>query len=276
MGILRMAAQLLCHSESVMFRELPTGTIDDSVKDEEVNALFGRISSRYDLFTRLTSLHMDRLWRRRAISCIPLKPGMRVLDVGAGTGELTFAVASRLGSEGEVIGIDPCDAMLREARRKLKKWVASYPLSRVSIRFVEGRAEELPFDSESFDAVITSFVMRNMIDMSRGLDEFFRVLAPGGSSMILEMSRPAPTLTGYLYRWYLRNVTPAIGRFCLGEHESSAYLESSILQFLAPEEICRELGERGLVRVRYHPLFLGIAGVYVGEKEPQERSGNSS
>ncbi len=209
---------------------------------------------------------MDGLWRKRALSHINILPGMRILDIGAGTGKLTFEVAERLDSIGEVVGLDPCDAMLENAQNKLERFSSLCDSSDLAIRFVKGKGEELPFDSETFDVVVTSFAVRNMTDMRKGLHEVFRVLVSGGNLMILDMCRPPSNLFGSLYRWYLRNIIGLIATLCLGERESSSYLESSILQFLIPEELCDVLREKGFTEIHYYPIFFDIIGAYIGKK----------
>src|SRR6185436_12880446 len=151
---------------------------------EAVRRMFGAIARRYDLLNRLLSLRLDVGWRRQAAREVPDDPGIRVLDLCGGTGDLTVEVA-RTRPGALVVCCDFSHPMLVLARPKfLKRGVADRSLP------VEADGLRLPFRDRAFDAVTIAFGIRNLGDMRRGLEEMLRVLEPGGRLVVLEFSQP--------------------------------------------------------------------------------------
>jgi demethylmenaquinone methyltransferase/2-methoxy-6-polyprenyl-1,4-benzoquinol methylase len=152
-----------------------------------VQRLFTRIAPRYDWFNRLASLGLDQRWRRELVSRSGIAPGMRVLDVCAGTGDLAMLCAQRQGGIGEVIGIDMNGAMLSCAHRKQRA-------RGFTIQWLVADAQALPFPTSHFDRVVIGFSTRNLSDLAAGLREMVRVLRPQGQLLILETGYPANPL----------------------------------------------------------------------------------
>ncbi len=233
---------------------------ESNTNPEFVKDLFRDLAPAYDKFNRISSLFLDGYWRDKAASFA--RPGMSVLDLCTGTGDLAFKIARKIGPQGSLIGIDFSQEMLRLAERKKQKMC---PGSNISFRL--SYAQELPFKSESFDLVVSAFAMRNVIaNLERVLKEMFRVLQPNGQILILDFSRPQMPVLRLLHLLYLKTVIPIDGKIILGSRWRSNYLEDSILHFFSPKDFCKELSRVGFSNVRYLPLTFGIVGIYQAGK----------
>ena len=253
--------------------------------------MFSSIAPAYDRLNHLLSLSIDRLWRRRAARRVlePLEdangaPGvpMKVLDVCAGTGDLTLACARRMGAGGCVAGVDFSREMLREGRAKLlRRRGGTEMLRRKSgagtrgagtsretnsaplILSVEGDALRLPFGDGSFDAAMIAFGLRNLADKAGGLREMARVVRKGGRVVVLEFSQPCAWWLRPLYRPYLRLLLPLAGKL-LTRSDAYAYLSQTVREFAAPEEVSDWMRRAGMVDVRFESLTGGIAVLHRG------------
>src|SRR5207244_1445838 len=173
---------------------------------QAVRAMFDRIARRYDLVNTVLSAGTDQGWRKRAARETGLRQGGSALDVACGSGKLTAELARIAGPTGRVVGLDFSPEMLAIARRQ-------HP----DIEFIEGDAQNLPFEDGSFDAVTIAFGLRNLADPVRGLDEMRRVLTQGGKAVVLEFVKPPKGPIGLAYRTYLRTLLPAIGGALSGD-----------------------------------------------------------
>lgn len=223
-----------------------------------VQQLFTRIAPRYDWFNRLASCGLDQRWRRQALRHGGLQPGLRLLDVCSGTGDLALLAAAVQQGRGEIIGIDMNGAMLGLARRKQQR-------RRRTIDWVHGDALALPFCDGSFDRVTIGFSTRNLSDLNAGLREMVRVLRPGGRLIVLETGRPANPIIRSGYQLFLLTAARTIGFLLTGRCWPFTYLARSVRQFLTPEEFL------GRLRVcettaAYIPLSGGLASLYVATK----------
>lgn len=227
-------------------------------KGARVREMFSAISGRYDLLNRVLSAGFDQGWRRRVVAMSAVEAGDRALDLCAGTGDLAVMLAARVGPEGEAVGLDFCDDMLAHARRKYP--VSSWP----QLRFVCGDALELPFEACAYDTVTMAFGLRNLADPSRAFREMRRVVRPGGTVVVLELTRPNGLLR-LLYYPYLFLVLPLIGGLISGRFNAYRYLARSIAEFLPPERVLSQMRGAGLVNERAVTLMGGIATIFFGE-----------
>ena len=253
--------------------------------------MFSAIAPAYDRLNHLLSLSIDRLWRRRAARRVlePLEdanggPGvpMRVLDVCAGTGDLTLACARRMGAGGCVAGVDFSREMLREGRAKLLRRKGGKEMLRRKsgagtrgagtsretnsaplILSVEGDALHLPFADGSFDAATIAFGLRNLADKVGGLREMARVVRKGGRVVVLEFSQPRAWWLRPLYRPYLRLLLPLAGNL-LTRSDAYAYLSQTVREFAPREEVSDWMRLAGMVDVRFESLTGGIAVLHRG------------
>ena len=227
--------------------------------------MFNEVPPRYDLINYIITLGMDSRWRRRAAEkCLEEKPG-KVLDIGCGTGDLAIKIALMHESEGEITGLDYSQPMLELARVKADKREVA---ERVS--FVHGEATAIPFSSGYFDCVGIAFAFRNLTYMNPlkvpHLAEVLRVLKHNGRYVIVETSQPANRIVKILFHLYLRAFVGPLGSLLSGNRGAYKYLAESASRFYAPGEIREMLLSAGFREVRYHPLFLGAAGIHVAIK----------
>lgn len=226
-----------------------------------VRTMFTAIAGRYDLLNRLLSGLRDSRWRRFTVARAGLPPGGWALDVGTGTGELAFALASQVGQEGRVLGIDFCQAMLDKAMEKQRNGQGRGP-----VQFMLGQAERLPFHDGTFDCATIAFALRNVADIETVLEEMARVVKPGGRVVSLELVRPTNPLVRKLYFFYMLHIAPWIGGLVSGNRAAYKYLPDSILSFPSPETLKGMMGSAGLRQVETYPLAAGIAVIHVGVK----------
>jgi demethylmenaquinone methyltransferase / 2-methoxy-6-polyprenyl-1,4-benzoquinol methylase len=241
----------------------PTGAPDaldrqtpGSLDEPQVRDMFDRIAGLYDRMNSVMTAGLHHHWRRRAADLARLSPGGHALDVATGTGDLAFELAARVGTSGEVVGVDFAEKMLELARAK----TAAHPGARV--RFESGNALALDYPDDEFDAATVGFGARNFSDLGRGLSEMARVVRPGGRVVILEITTPnRPPLSTFFDLWFDRAV-PALGRIV--DSQAYSYLPSSVKRFPGPDQLAERMWESGLREIRYVLTAGGIIALHVG------------
>ena len=221
--------------------------------------MFDKIAARYDFLNRVLSFGTDIGWRRRALARAAIERGHAVLDVGAGTGDLSFAAAARGAS---VVAVDLSAGMLavlahRATRQHLEQ--------RARIQPLVGNAEQLPLPDRSVDRIISGFAVRNIGDLGRAFSEFRRVLRPGGRAVILELSHPPSALFAGLYSFYFERVAPAVAGLLGGDREAYRYLPRSLRPFPEAERLAEMLRDAGFRNVSFERLTFGIAAIHIAE-----------
>ncbi len=227
---------------------------------ERVRGIFSLIADRYDLFNILSSFGIDRSWRRAAVQAANLKTSSRVLDLCAGTGDLSLALA-RQGRPAEVVGTDFVPEMLAVAEQKARGF-----RGRTKVSFSVADAQDLPFPDSSFDVATVAFGVRNLPDRSANFAEVMRVLKPGGRYVILEFSRPSFAPWRWFYHLYLRLVIPAIGGLLTRDRASFVYLNDSIRSFPAQGALAAELRHAGFTAISWEDRTGGIVAIHVAVK----------
>ncbi|MBI5849945.1 MAG: bifunctional demethylmenaquinone methyltransferase/2-methoxy-6-polyprenyl-1,4-benzoquinol methylase UbiE [Planctomycetes bacterium] len=225
-----------------------------------VQQMFARVADRYDRANKVLSLGTDRRWRNAVAAVAGLSAGERVLDVCAGTGDLTLALARRGAA---AVGADFCAPMLVHARRKgAAVDAASRPRA-----WLAADALALPFDDASFDLATVAFGIRNVADPVAGLREMARVVRPGGRVVVLEFCKPRVPLLRTIYFCYFRHVLPRLGRWITSDKGGAySYLPASVMGFPEREAFLDLMRQAGLVQPRARYLSLGIAAVYRAER----------
>jgi demethylmenaquinone methyltransferase/2-methoxy-6-polyprenyl-1,4-benzoquinol methylase len=239
----------------------PTGATDEASAADAVREMFDGIAPRYDFLNHALSLNIDRLWwRRTARRFRPtlVRPNAVVLDLCCGTGDMTMALLRhRPAGALPVIAADFSHRMLVRGAAKFT--------GRGAIA-IEADALRLPLADNSLDLLTTAFGFRNLANYRAGLDEFCRVLRPGGELGILDFSEPGGIL-GKLYAFYFRRILPAIGSRLSGVTGPYAYLPNSVHNFPPPAEMREMIAASGFGEVSWTPYTFGVAGLYHGVKK---------
>ena len=231
--------------------QFPADEAGQREKARANRAMFDAIAPRYDQLNRLMSLGLDGGWRKRLVDQCALQPGMRVLDLCCGTGDVTREAARR---GARVIGLDASAGMLAIARRR----------SPAAITFTRGDALRLPFPDGTFDAVTIAFGNRNVASLERLYAEMRRVAAPGGRIVSLEAQRPPSPLFARLFFLYFRHLPPLLARLTGADPLAYAYLPASVLAYPTPDQVTETMHAAGLVSVRYQSLLGGALALHRG------------
>lgn len=230
----------------------------------QIRRMFDALAPRYDLFNHLMSFGLASGWRRRALE--GLKPGMRVLDVGCGTGDLSLEAARMLEGAGEVTAIDFSEKMLDFARRREAGQVSSGQ-KRAPIRWVLKKAEELPIDEGSFDLVVSGFVLRNVYENTDRILRGARdSLKTGGRISLLDFTEPPNGVMKDVWRFYMNTVAAFYGRILFGKDYPEFYLTESADRFSKPSEFERRMREAGFKEVGTSLMMFGVIVLYQGVK----------
>jgi demethylmenaquinone methyltransferase / 2-methoxy-6-polyprenyl-1,4-benzoquinol methylase len=223
-----------------------------------VQQMFSDIAFRYDFLNRLLSFGIDRFWRREAVCEVVAAKAQRILDVATGTADLAISLKRAL-PHAEVIGVDFAEPMLRVGRKKVAKLGLILPL-------LQGDGLNLNYPDNSFDVLTIAYGIRNFSDRQRGLEEFHRVLKPGGRLVILEFPPPPKNLFGRLFRFYFLGLSPYIAGLFSGRREAYVYLGDSVLNFPSPNALATMMQAAGFVKIRYKLQTFGVSALHVGEK----------
>lgn len=222
-----------------------------------IRAMFGRLARRYDLMNRLMTIGRDRAWRRYLVGQAGLPPGGRLLDVGTGTGDIPLEALRQQPDLNQAIGADFTPAMMDIARARP---------GAERVRWVEADALHLPFGDGRFDAVTSSFLLRNVTDPERALREQVRVTRPGGRVICLDTSPPPPGVLRPLVLFHLRVIIPLLGGLVAGNRADYTYLPASTEGFKTPDELAALMRRAGLSEVRHRRFMLGTMAVHVGTR----------
>jgi demethylmenaquinone methyltransferase/2-methoxy-6-polyprenyl-1,4-benzoquinol methylase len=230
-------------------------------RKEKVREMFDNIAPSYDRLNHILSMNVDKLWRRHALKEIVDGTPQRILDVACGTGDSTISIAKAAAEGSSVTGADISEGMMALVKGKAEKAGVG---ERIGLQVADGEA--LPYEEASFDRVTCAFGIRNFEHKEKGLEEFFRVVKPGGKAVILELSVPQNRVVRWAYDLYFLHVLPGIGGAVSGDKAAYRYLPASVHKFPSPKDFCRMMEDAGFRNVRCRTFTFGLCRMFVGER----------
>lgn len=225
--------------------------------------LFDTLSHTYDHFTHLASLGADKMWRKQAVKYLKktaVIPPRTILDVATGTGDLAICAHKYLTPE-SIVGIDISDGMMHIATEKVRKKGLDQ-----SIRFEHQDVSALELDSNTFDAVISSFGLRNFPDLDKALSEMHRVMKPQAKMVVIDLCTPRQFPMKQLFALYRNVVMPIVERCCKFKKEERTYLPKTMDAIPQGQEMADIISKSGFSKVTYKRLTFGLCILYAAEK----------
>ena len=219
-----------------------------------VQNMFTQIAKRYDLMIRLMTGFLDVRWRKQVIRLARLTNGASLLDLGTGTGDLAREALTQF-PQAKVTAADFTLEMMRVGQK-------TSPLN-----FSCADALRLPFNDSSFDAVISGFLMRNVIDLQKGIEEQFRVLKNGGRIVILDTTRPNKNILSPFIWIHMHFIIPTLGGLLTGVSEAYRYLPETTEKFVTAEDLSARMMKAGFKNVNFQRLMFGTIAIHWGEKQ---------
>lgn len=227
-----------------------------------IQHLFNTIAKQYEQGNAILSFNTHRLWNRALIAATLHDP-TRYLDLCAGTGQIAFSYLKKRSSPLPTYLLDFSSGMLAVAKEKAP--------SHHPIEYLQADAEAIPLLPSTVDAVTCAYGIRNIQNPSKAFSEVYRVLTPGGTFGILELTRPHNPLLRSLHSLYLRYLVPLLGKWITSDKKAYEYLCNTIHHFVSPENIKADLLKIGFCSVTLRPLFGGIATLLIAKKNDNER-----
>ncbi|MBT3047030.1 MAG: bifunctional demethylmenaquinone methyltransferase/2-methoxy-6-polyprenyl-1,4-benzoquinol methylase UbiE [gamma proteobacterium symbiont of Ctena orbiculata] len=230
-------------------------------KAGRVREVFDSVANKYDLMNDLMSFGIHRLWKRHTIELSGVRKGQRVLDLAAGTGDLSARFSGLVGDQGLVVFSDINAAMLQLGRERMADQ------GRVgNLQYVQADAQHLPFGDNYFDCATIGFGLRNVTDKQLALNAIFKSLKPGGRLLVLEFSKPTNRTLEKLYDLYSFGILPKIGKLVTDDEESYLYLAESIRMHPDQETLKGMMQHAGFERCDYFNLTGGVVALHRGYK----------
>jgi demethylmenaquinone methyltransferase/2-methoxy-6-polyprenyl-1,4-benzoquinol methylase len=215
--------------------------------------MFTRIARRYDLMNRIMTGGQDIRWRKQVIQLARLQPRSSLLDLGTGTGDLAREALEQF-PRAKVIAADFTLEMMRVGQQRGR------------LNFSSADALQLPFPDASFDGVVSGFLMRNVIDLQKALQEQHRVLKRGGRIVILDTTRPKKNFLSPFIWLHMHVVIPLLGRLLTGNADAYRYLPETTEGFVTAENLAARMAALGFKRINYQRLMFGTIAIHWGEK----------
>ena len=227
-------------------------------KKNQVKQMFNKIAYKYDFLNRFLTFGIDNVWRTIAVKKIKNNP-KNVLDIATGTADLAIITAKYTNAE--IIGLDISDQMLKVGKEKITNKNLN---SR--IKLINGDAENLSFNNETFDAITVGFGVRNFENLEKGLNEIYRVIKEGGYVAILEPSFPEKFPFKHLFNFYFETLTPIIGNLISKDYKAYSYLSKSVKNFPSSNNFIDQLKQIGFSKCNHYALTFGVVSLYIAIK----------
>ena len=232
----------------------------DKSKKEQIAVMFNNIAHKYDFLNHALSLGIDVWWRKKAVRKLGTLENPLILDIATGTGDFAITAARRIQTA-RIVGVDISEKMMEVGRQKVTRLKLNN-----RIEFQLGDCESLQFESNSIDAILTGYGVRNFENLHAGLCEMHRVLKPQGKAVILEFSTPRKFPVKQLYMFYFKHILPTVGRLFSKDNSAYTYLPESVQAFPTGEKFVAEAQKAGFTNTKYSFLTFGITALYVLEK----------
>lgn len=231
----------------------------DLGKKEQVTQMFDKISGEYDGLNRVISFGIDLIWRKKVVSMVKASKPDSILDIATGTGDLIISLAE--SDAQKLVGLDISPGMLEIGKKKIARKNLSD-----KIEMIIGDSENLPFETNTFDAITVAFGVRNFENLEKGLEEIYRVLKPDGIFVVLETSVPTKPPFKQGYGIYTGKIMPVIGKLFSKDRSAYRYLSDSAANFPYGEAFNNILRKTGFINVEDLPQTFGVATIYVASK----------
>ena len=231
-------------------------------KTEQVEEMFDSIAPAYDFMNTAMTFGLHRYWRNCAIKMLKSLPHDAILDVATGTGDVAFCLYDRFRPK-SIVGIDLSNGMLNIARKKLASMSHE---AQKAICFKQENCLDLSFSDKQFDLITVAYGVRNFERLAQGYAEMYRVLKPGGTLCVIELSVPKNPLIKWAYNLYSRHLIPAIGRMVSGDSRAYSYLPESIAACPQREDMTALMSQAGFTDYRYRSLTFGTLTIYLATR----------
>ncbi len=235
-------------------------TVDEADKASLVKGVFNSVADQYDVMNDVMSAGVHRLWKNSLIDSVNPRPGMHLLDVAGGTGDIAFRFLDAAANTSVTV----CDInaeMLRVgAGRAMKKGYDDRS------EFICGDAMKLPFNDRSMDAYTIAFGIRNVTRIEDALKEAYRVLKPGGRFHCLEFSPDVLPVLQQAYDTYSFKLIPAMGQMVAQDRDSYQYLVESIRKFPTMQKFDQMIRSAGFSRTGWRSMSAGVVAIHSGTR----------
>ncbi len=231
------------------------------MKDYQVKRMFETIAFSYDFQNSFLSLRRDVYWRRALAQCITERDEALILDMATGTAEVAIEICKHHPGA-KVVGVDFSPKMLDIGHNKVK---LRKLVGRIHLSLGDGR--QLPVQSGCFDAATIAFGIRNIQERDQALEEFNRILKPGGQLLIMEFDVPDDLVLGTIYRLYFDYIMPPLGNLLSRTSYAYSYLADSVHGFPGEREFLQEIGDAGFISLKVKKLTYGVAKIFEGVKK---------
>ena len=212
--------------------------------------MFDQVAARYDAADAVMTFGFERYWRSQVRRCLGLAGNKVVLDLAAGTGTSSAALAKTIN---KVVACDFSEGMIAKGQSRL---------AGTKVAFVGGDATRLPFADDTFDAVTISFGLRNVVDLPKALSQMRRVTKPGGRLLVLEFSHPPNKVVNFCYRLYSKTLLPILVKLVTPHQEPYRYLTDSIKAWPNQTQLAKLISQAGWQSVKWRNLTGGVVAMH--------------